>query len=156
MELGHQFKLQVIHSDIFRESQFTPEQSYEWLRDELKAYQKPCTIVVPGTKLQSMVAMIDLVNKFPTKPIELAVISPQSVTFRANPPVTVEGDIWQALQARYQLSDDDKLDVLNWTGIRGGAIRKLSWFKTHGWNKPTQFLSQLSKEFKDIDSQSHH
>ncbi|MEO0869585.1 MAG: hypothetical protein AAFY17_14335, partial [Cyanobacteria bacterium J06642_11] len=75
-----------------------------------------------------------------------------SVTFRANPPITVKGDIWHALQTRYQLSDDDKLDVLNWTGIRGGSIRKLSWFKTHGWNKPTQFLTQLSKEFKATDS----
>ncbi|MBT9310837.1 hypothetical protein [Leptothoe kymatousa] len=156
MGLGHQFKLQVIHSDIFRESQFTPEQSHEWLSDELKAYQKPCIIVVPETDLLSMVKMISLVNKFPKDPIELAISSPQSITFRTNPPITAEGNIWQALQTRYQLSDDDTLDVLNWTGIRGGSIRKLSWFKTHGWNKPTQFLTQLSQDFKDIDSQSHH
>lgn len=94
MGLGHQFKLQVIHSDIFRQSQFTPEQSYEWLRDEFKSYQKPCVIIVPGNDLQSMVEMIDIVNKFPTESIELVVTGPQSVTFRANPPVTVEGDIW--------------------------------------------------------------
>ncbi|MDV3349003.1 hypothetical protein QGP82_09900 [Leptothoe sp. LEGE 181152] len=156
MELGHQFKLQVIHSDIFSESQFTPQQSYEWLNDELKAYQKPCVIVVPGTELKSIAEMISLVNRFPIEPIELVVISPQGITFRADPPVTVEGDIWQALQTRYKLTDNDTLDVLNWTGIRGGSIRKLSWFKANGWNKPTQFLTRLSKEFKDIDSQSHH
>lgn len=156
MELGHQFKLQVIHSDIFSESQFTPQQSYEWLSDELRAYQKPCVIVVPGTDLKSMVEMIGLVDRFSVESIELVITSSQGITFRADPPVMVEGDIWHALQARYELADNDTLDVLNWTGIRGGSIRKLSWFKTNGWNKPTQFLTRLSKEFKDIDSQSHH
>lgn len=108
---------------------------------KLKAYQKPCVIIVPEVDLQLIAKMIGLVNRFPKEPLELVIIGPQSITFRSNPPVTAEGDIWQALQTHYQLSDNDTLDVLNWTGIRGGSIRKLSWFKTHGWNKLTQFLT---------------
>ena len=153
MELGHQFKLQVINADIFSESKFTPEQSYEWLSTELKAYQKPCVVVVSENDLQSLVQMISLISQFPAQPIELAVTGPQSVMFRVNPPITIEGDIWQALGQRYGLSDSDKLDVLNWTGLRGGHIRQFSWFKLNGWNKPTEFTQKLGQHFKDIDSQ---
>lgn len=59
-------------SDIFRESQFPPQQSYEWLRDDLKAY----VIGASATDLESMLEMISLVDKFPIDPIELVVTSP--------------------------------------------------------------------------------
>ena len=156
MELGHQFKLMVIHADIFSESQFSPEQSYEWLSTELKAYQKPCVLVVPDSDLKSLMDMISLVSQFPTEPVELAITGSESVTFRIDPPVTIEGDIWYALGQRYQLSNSDKLDVCNWTGLRGGHIRRFSWFKANGWNKPTEFTQKLGQHFRDIDSQSHH
>ena len=156
MELGHRFKLQVIHSNIFSESGFTAEQSCAWLAEELKAHGKPCVVVAPGANLESLVAMIALVGQFPSQPVELAVTNPERTTFRADPPLTIAGDIWQALTQRYGLADSDKLDVCNWTGLRGGHIRRLGWCKANGWNQPTEFTARLGQHFKDIDSQSRH
>ena len=73
MELGHQFKLAIINSDIFIGSQFNAQQSERWLRHEMNGYpDKPFVIVTSANELSASSAMIALVNRFDPARITLA------------------------------------------------------------------------------------
>ena len=149
MELGHQFKLLVFRSDIFTESGFNTQQAHDWLTDELLGYGKPAVIVVDGSELSALASMIALVDTFPIEPVELAVTSPQNVTFRADEPLTFDGSIWVALGQRHKLQPTDSLMVFNWTGLRGSESHTLDHFIQNGWNKPSKFITTLAKRISD-------
>lgn len=134
----------VVRANIFTESDFSPAESYEWLRAELLGYGKPTVVVVDGDDLATLAHMIALHEKFPIEPVELAVVGHQSVTFRAETPLEFEGSIWSALAQRYGLQITDSIMVFNWTGLRGSESNTLSHFAVHGWNKPSTFISALS------------
>lgn len=149
MELGHSFKLLVFRSDIFTESGFNTQQAHDWLTDELLGYGKPAVIVVDGRELSVLSRMIALVKTFPTEPVELAVTSLESVTFRADEPLTYDGSIWEALAQRHQLQLSDRLMVFNWTGLRGSESHPLEHFIENGWNRSSEFIRALSKRMSE-------
>ena len=156
MDLGHQFKLMLIRSDVFTSSGFTIEQSYEWLSGELKAYQKPCVVAVSSSDLKSLAQMIALLDRFPIEPVELAVIGAQSVTFRTEPPVTLTADIWKAIGQRFGLSHTDSINVCNWNGLRISKVKSLGYFQEHGWIQPNTFTTKLGSLITNTDLQSPH
>ena len=144
MELGHQFSALIIRSSIFTQSQYTPAQSHGYLKSELLSYQKPTIVVVDETNLSDLTAMIALVDSLSGESVELAVISPQSVTFRGERPVTIQGDFWSELAQGYEIKPDHKIQVCNWNGLRACKLRSLSYFVENGWNAPDQFTQLLS------------
>lgn len=159
MELGHQFKLVIINSDIFVGSQFNAQQSERWLRHEMNGYpDKPFVIVTFAHELSVLSAMIALVNRFDPARITLAVSSNESVTFRGPSLTEIEGNIWAALKQHYGLLDTDVIRVTNWTGLRMSQDASLFTYIANGWLKPEQNpgFAPIAQILTDRDSHNPH
>lgn len=153
MELGHLFKLLVVHSDVFTGSKFDLQQSVAWMRWLLEGYPgKPCCLIadIPtpasfesyGLALQ---VHQELRQDYRDR-VTLMVVNGASVTVRSLPPVTLNDDVWNAIATYYNLQPADTLEVSKWTGLRQTKSKTLREFHTEGWPQTDPHMTQ----FQDI------